>query len=47
MFKRKYSFFQRCLLSCRYVMSQKQYFELAKMGGYEKPLWGGRPPGPP
>ena len=33
MFERKYSFFHHCLLSCRYVMFQKQYFKLTKVGG--------------
>ena len=28
---------------CRWVMFQKQYFELTKMGGHKKPL-GGTPP---
>ena len=32
MFERNYSFFHHCMLSCRYVMFQKQYFELYEMG---------------
>ena len=50
MFERNYEyfFFRHCLLSCRYVMLQKQYFEKTKMGGHKQSLEGGHgPPGPP
>ena len=48
MFERNYSFFHYCLfLPCRYVMFQKQYFELTKMGGHLQLLGGERPPWPP
>ena len=32
MFKRNYFFFHHCLLSCRCLMLQNQYFSLTKMG---------------
>ena len=32
MFKRNYFFFHHCLLFCRCVMLQKQYFQSTKMG---------------
>ena len=39
MFEHNYSFFHHCLLSCSYVMFQKQCFELSERGAH--------PPGPP
>ena len=46
MFERNYEyfFFRHCLLSCRYVMLQKQYFEKTKMGGHKQLLGGGTAP---
>ena len=38
MFERNYFFFHHCLLFCRCVMFQKQYFEQAKMGGHGPPV---------
>ena len=47
MFERNYSFFHHCLLSCRCVMFQKQYFEQPKMGAQEAVRGGTAPPGTP
>ena len=46
MFERNYSFFHHCLLSCRCVIFQKQYFEKPK-GGAQAAVRGAPPPGPP
>ena len=49
MFERNYEyfFFRHCLLSCRYVMFQKQYFEKTKMGAQAVVRGGTAPLVPP
>ena len=44
MFERNYFFFHHCLSFCRYVMFQKQYFELSEMGGAQTVVRGGTAP---
>ena len=38
------SFFYQCLLSCRYVMFQKQYFKYTEMERHKQSLGGAFPP---
>ena len=45
MFKRNYFFFHHCLLSCRCLMLQNQYFSLPKWG-HKRPLGGYGPLSP-
>ena len=47
MFERNYFVVHDCLLSCRCVIFQKQYFEQTKMGGHKQTLGAGMAPPPP